>query len=207
MKNIIFDIGNVIFYYDLDKVPEIFSDDLNEQEFIKNNLINSPEWGQYNLIDTGLLSISDIINITQDRTDHLKDKLIFNFWHHYLDSGYVSSDVLLLLKTLSKNGYKIYLLSNMNQSFYNIVLPTGLFDMVDGYVLSFQENAIKPYTEIYKRLIDRYKLNIEESLFIDDNLKNVATSKLLGLNAICVEKDNYKDLIDKMKKFSIKIDN
>ena len=207
MKNIIFDIGNVIFYYDLDKVPEIFSDDLNEQEFIKNNLINSPEWGQYNLIDTGLLSISDIINITQDRTDHLKDKLIFNFWHHYLDSGYVSSDVLLLLKTLSKNGYKIYLLSNMNQSFYNIVLPTGLFDMVDGYVLSFQENAIKPYTEIYKRLIDRYNLNIEESLFIDDNLKNVATAKLLGLNAICVEKDNYKDLIDKMKKFSIKIDN
>ena len=206
MKNIIFDIGNIIFYYDLDKAPELFSDDLTEQEFVKNNLINSPEWGQYNLIDTGFLSINDIIDITQDRTDHLKDKLIFNFWHHYLDSGYISSDVLLLIKNLSKNGYKIYLLSNMNQSFYDIVEPSGLLDMVDGYVLSFKEHAIKPYTEIYKRLIDKYNLNVEESLFIDDNSKNVETAKLLGMNAICVEKDKYDDLINKLKDFSIKID-
>ena len=206
MKNIIFDIGNIIFYYDLDKAPELFSDDLTEQEFVKNNLINSPEWGQYNLIDTGFLSINDIIDITQDRTDHLKDKLIFNFWHHYLDSGYISSDVLLLIKNLSKNGYKIYLLSNMNQSFYDVVEPSGLLDMVDGYVLSFKEHAIKPHTEIYKILIDRYNLNVEESLFIDDNSKNVETAKLLGMNAICVEKDKYDDLINKMKEKNINID-
>ncbi len=204
MKNIIFDIGNIIFYYDINKVPELFSDDPDEQKFIIDNLIKSPEWLGYGLIDTGLLSISDLVKLTQDRTDHLKDKLIFNFWHHYMDSGYVSSDVLLLLKNLSKAGYKIYLLSNMSQNFYDKVEPSGLFDLVDGYVLSFQECALKPYTEIYKILLDRYNLNPEESLFLDDLDKNIETAKLLGISSELVEKDNYNDLIAKLNKYNIK---
>ncbi|MBR4262930.1 MAG: HAD-IA family hydrolase [Bacilli bacterium] len=206
MKNIVFDIGNICFYYDISKLPGLFSDDIDEQKFIIDNLINSPEWQTYDLIDTGLFNITDIINIHQDRTDHLKDKLIFNFWHHYLDSGYISSDVLLLIKNLSRNGYKIYLLSNMNDSFYNKVESSGLFDMVDGYVLSFQECALKPHTEIYKILIDRYDLKVDETLFIDDLIANVDTAKMLGMTAEVVEKDNYNDLLDKLKKNNINVE-
>ena len=205
MKNIIFDIGNIIFYYDMNKVPELFSNDIDEQEFILDQCINSPEWHGYNYIDTGFISISDIIELIQDRTDHLKDKLIFNFWHHYLDSGYVSSDVLLLIKNLSKRGYKIYLLSNMSQSFYDKVEPSGLFDLVDGAVLSFQEHALKPYTEIYKILLDRYNLNPKESLYLDDMEKNINTAKMLGFNGEVIEKDNYNDLINKIQKYNIEI--
>ena len=206
MKNIIFDIGNIIFYYDVNKLPELFSDDPDEQEFIFKYFINAPEWKTYILIDTGLLSIEDIIKIIKDRTDHLKDELIENFWHHYLDSGYISSDVLLLIKKLMKNGYKVYLLSNMNQAFYDKVEPSGLFEMVDGYVLSFLECALKPHTEIYKILIDRYNINPSESLYLDDLEDNNVTARMLGMEAETIKKDNFDDLIINLKKHNIKID-
>ena len=101
---------------------------------------------------------------------------------------------------------KIYLLSNMNDSFYNKVESSGLFDMVDGYVLSFQECALKPHTEIYKILIDRYDLKVDETLFIDDLIANVDTAKMLGMTAEVVEKDNYNDLLDKLKKNNINVE-
>lgn len=98
-----------------------------------------------------------------------------------------------------KNEYKIYLLSNINQNTYNSVKKSGLFDLVDGYVLSFQEHMIKPYEGVFKRLIEKYNLVPEETLFIDDNLKNIETGKKLGFISKKVKPDNYEDLFETIK--------
>ena len=88
------------------------------------------------------------------------------------------------------------MLSNINQNTYNSVKKSGLFDLVDGYVLSFQEHMIKPYEGVFKRLIEKYNLVPEETLFIDDNLKNIETGKKLGFIFKKVKPDNYEDLLE-----------
>ena len=91
------------------------------------------------------------------------------------------------------------MLSNINQNTYNSVKKSGLFDLVDGYVLSFQEHMIKPYEGVFKRLIEKYNLVPEETLFIDDNLKNIETGKKLGFISKKVKPDNYEDLFETIK--------
>ena len=56
IKNIIFDIGNVILNFNIKEVLQKFTSNKIEQKFILKNIINSPEWLGNALIDTGYIS-------------------------------------------------------------------------------------------------------------------------------------------------------
>ena len=90
IKNIIFDIGNVILNFNLLEVLPSFTKNEDEQKFILDNIINSPEWLGNALIDTGYIK-KDAIEIVKDRTNHINDKLICDFWNGYND--YASVDM------------------------------------------------------------------------------------------------------------------
>ena len=63
IKNIVFDIGNVILNFNLEDVLPKFTDNKSEQQFIIDNIINSPEWLGNSLIDTGYISKEEAISI------------------------------------------------------------------------------------------------------------------------------------------------
>lgn len=153
IKNIIFDIGNVILNFNLLNVLSAFTDNKDEQKFILDNIINSPEWLGNALIDTGYIKKEDAIEIVKDRTNHANDKLVSDFWNTYNDYALVDENVIDLIKKLKNNNYKIYLLSNINPYTHDFVKTSGLFDLVDGCALSYLEHKIKPYESIYNTLI------------------------------------------------------
>lgn len=203
VKNIVFDIGNVILNFDYKKILSKYTLDKNEQNFIEKNIINSPEWLGYALIDTGYITKNDAIKIVQDRTNHENDKLVENFWNTYNNYAYIDNRVLELIRKLKNKEYNIYLLSNTNEQTFKIIKKSGLFEMVDGYVLSYIEHQVKPYEGIYKKLINRYNINPSESIFIDDNKENIETGNKLGFISLKVESDNYDSIVNELKKINI----
>ena len=204
IKNIIFDIGNVILNFNLLNVLASFTKNKDEQKFILNNIINSPEWLGHGLIDTGYITKEAAIEIVKDRTNHTNDKLISDFWNTYNDYASVNENVIELIKKLKVNNYRIYLLSNINPYTHDFVKTSGLFDIVDGYVLSYLEHKIKPYESIYNVLINRYNLIPEECLFVDDKEDNIITANKLGIFGKKVEPDNYDSIINLLEQYNIK---
>ena len=196
IKNLIFDIGNVILNFNIDDVLQKFTSDRNEQKFILDNIINSPEWLGNALIDTGYITRENAIEIVKDRTNHINDTLITDFWYNYNNFAKVDENVLNLIKELKNNNYKIYLLSNINPYTYEFVEKSGLFELVDGYVLSYQEHKVKPFVSIYTTLLERYNLIPSESVFIDDNQNNITTGNSLGIISKKVEPDNYDSIVN-----------
>ena len=160
IKNVVFDIGNVILNFDYMKVISEYTDSIEEQKFILDNIMNSPEWLGYSLIDTGFITKEEAIQIVQDRTNHINDNLVQNFWNNYNNYAFVDKRVLNLIERLKNKGYKVYLLSNMNEYTFNKVKASNLFNIVDGYVLSYLVHQVKPYISIYKTLINKYNLTI-----------------------------------------------
>lgn len=203
IKNIIFDIGNIVAYYDLEEALNVFAKNEEEKKFIMDNIVNSPEWSGLGLVDIGLLSWDDIIKIIQDRTNNTHDELIEDYCHKHYNYLIVQESMLNLIKDLRNKGYKVYLLSNTNEDSVNYMKNSGLFESVDGYVLSYLENKVKPNQGIYKTLINRYNLLPEESIFIDDRLDNCETAKLLGMDAINANPNDYNDLITKLNEKGI----
>lgn len=206
IKNIVFDIGNVILNFDYMKVISEYTDSIEEKKFILDNIMNSPEWLGYSLIDTGFITKEEAIQMVQDRTNHINDNLVRNFWNNYNNYAFVDKRVLNLIERLKNKGYKVYLLSNMNEYTFNKVKASNLFNIVDGYVLSYLVHQVKPYISIYKTLINKYNLRVSECLFIDDNEKNIDTANSLGMIGRLVKPDNYED-IEYILKSALDFDN
>ncbi|CDE13922.1 hAD hydrolase family IA variant 3 [Clostridium sp. CAG:470] len=203
IKNIIFDIGNVILQFDIKEVIPNFTKKESEKQFIINNIINSPEWLQYSLIDTGFISREQAIEIVEDRTNHINDELIEKFWYRYNDYSFINDNVIDIIKELKEKDYKIYLLSNINSHTYNHIKDNKLFNLVDGYVFSYIEHQVKPYVGIYNTLLERYKLIPQECLFIDDNIKNIKTANELGIQGKKVIPDNFESVVQTLKEYNI----
>jgi 2-haloacid dehalogenase len=59
-----------------------------------------------------------------------------------------------------------------------------------------QEKTRKPFPEIYQLTLSRFNLKAEESLFIDDNLRNIEAARELGIHSIHFENpDQLEEVI------------
>ena len=58
--------------------------------------------------------------------------------------------------------------------------------MMDGGVFSYEEKLIKPDHKIYQRIVEKYSLNAEECVFLDDTKANVEAAIACGFNGIHV---------------------
>ena len=56
--------------------------------------------------------------------------------------------------------------------------------MMDGIVMSGEEKIGKPDLRIYQILLDRYGLNAEECVFIDDRQSYIYAGKQVGIRGI-----------------------
>ena len=74
-----------------------------------------------------------------------------------------------------------------------------VFELVDGCVLSYEGHQVKPNPSIYKTLLEKYQLNPQESVFIDDNAKNIKTALDLDLIARKVEPNSEESVLDAIK--------
>lgn len=88
------------------------------------------------------------------------------------------------IKTLKKQGYKLYLLANITEDSYNYINDLiNINSIFDGGIYSYQEHIIKPDKRIYNLLIDKYSLKKSETIFFDDKEKNVISAINQGISS------------------------
>ncbi|WP_028044499.1 HAD family hydrolase [Candidatus Stoquefichus massiliensis] len=180
MKNIIFDIGNVI----LDFQPEEYLlqyFDKNVMGDLMTIVFSSDEWVN---LDIGTCTLSEAINSLTLAHPHYHDELIF-FLTHWTYMMVPIPETIQLLYELKNKGYLLYILSNFSTDGIDTLFKRyDFFELFDGAVISSKEKLVKPEEKIYQVLLDRYSLNPSESVFIDDLLANVNTAKRLGMYGI-----------------------
>ena len=75
-------------------------------------------------------------------------------------------------------------MSNISIDSYEYVSSYDFFNYIDGGVYSYEVKVSKPNELIYKILLQRYNLVPEETIFIDDSLKNIEAAEKLGINGV-----------------------
>ncbi len=79
----------------------------------------------------------------------------------------------------------IYLLSNITPiSFKYIAKTTPFVTQSDGYTVSYEARSRKPDLAIYQNLINRYTLDPQKMLFIDDLEENCKAANMVGIDSI-----------------------
>ena len=97
--------------------------------------------------------------------------------------GKISENTELLNPLKSK--YRLFGLTNWSAEAFPVICPKyEFFKVFEGIIVSGEEKVVKPGKEIYQLLLKRYDLLANESLFIDDSLKNIETANELGFSTI-----------------------
>ena len=202
IKNIIFDFGNIIVKFNRDEMTSHYTNDKDIKKFLVDNVINSPEWLGEGLVDLGEISLEEMANNINKRTNYIHEKEVYNFSTDFPNKLKYNGDIINTIKELRNKGYNIYLLSNTSDYVFKLFIEE-LTPLFDGMVLSYKIHEIKPYKPIYEYLLNTYNLNPEECLFLDDRLDNMDTANSLRIKGRKVNKDDYNDIINVLKEYSI----
>ena len=109
-----------------------------------------------------------------------------------------------VLRRLKEKGYGIYGLTNWSAETFPLIRDTyPVFGEFDGIVVSGEEHLLKPNAAIYHCLFERYNLQPEESIFIDDNVDNVAAAKAVGMES--VRFTDAATLVQQLAEFGIEL--
>ena len=174
IKNIVFDLGNVILKGSPNIVLEQIKIDKKQYESIKNDFFN--DWKSLDLGGSTLREQLEKCKFDFEIDSEIEEKLL-----HYYKYRPFNVEILELIKELKNKGYKIYILSNNNKEAEKYLLEIPDFKAFDGWIFSCDYQIMKPDPKIYNILFETYNLKPEECFFIDDSRKNIETGNKLGM--------------------------
>ncbi len=193
IKNIVFDLGDVILNIDVPVASLSFAklSGKEQQEILRlfkeNDLFRKFETGH--LDEAGFRNYVRELLVSPDWTDEMIDTA----WNSLLLD--LPPERVELLKNLAQN-YRLFLLSNTSSihiTRVNKILEasTGiekLDDLFEKVFVSYEMGLMKPDPQIFQDVLDQAGLVAEETLFLDDNLDNIKGAQTLGIDTIHVQK-------------------
>ena len=191
LRNIIFDLGDVIIPIDLNAPIRNFSvlSGLPENEV-------EVLWQQHGILkqyETGL--IDDDAFRQHVRTllgnDNWADEVIDTAWNTVLLD--LPLERLERIKQL-QGQYRLFLLSNTSaihiREVNRMLTAMGqstLEDLFERVYYSYEVKMMKPSPAIYEHVLETAGLAAAETAFLDDNAANIASAAALGIRAVHVQ--------------------
>ncbi len=181
IKTVIFDIGNVLAGFEWKAYFEKFGYSKEVLARIAKATVESKAWSEY---DRGMLTDEEVLNQFVRNDPGIEKELRESLEN--IDGMLVKYDYAIpWVKELKQKGYQVLVLSNFaHRAHHDCKDVLGFLDYVDGGILSYQEKTIKPEPEIYRRLLERYRLVPEECVFLDDLESNLAAAAEFGIKTI-----------------------
>lgn len=127
LKNIVFDLGNVLVKFDSNEL--IYSFFNKRQEEVKSFYFDSL-WNEY---DQGLYSVEEMIEKGVKQFPEL-ELCIKNLMYHWTEFVIPLKDNVAYIKDLKRLGYNVYILSNIPEDDTKYLRSLGVFDTIDGGV-------------------------------------------------------------------------
>lgn len=181
ISKIVFDIGGVLIDWNPRHLFRKVFDSEEEMEWFLANICTY-EW---NVQQDGGKLFSVATAELQERFPEYSDQiaLYYGRWEEML-GGEIKGTVEIL-KSLKAAGKTLYALSNWSHEAFPVAYERyGFMKEFEGLVVSGYEKLLKPDHAIYRVLMERYGINPEESVYIDDNKPNADAAAELGFNAI-----------------------
>lgn len=193
IKNIVFDLGNVILKGNPSIILDNFKESLVNYQNIKNNFFDN--FGELDLGNETLLEHLNNCNFDGILENETKELLL-----NYYKYRPFNNEIIELMNNLKNNGYSIFILSNNNKEAYEYLKGHPILKLVDGWIVSCEYRILKPNEELYNILFDKFNIKPEESIFIDDKEENINIAKKLGMKGFALDiNKGLNDLIEVLK--------
>ena len=118
------------------------------------------------------------------------DSIIMNTTESLIDKLYKVKDRNIFKKVKEKYpNVKVIIATNHLSFVRKFIEESFNVDYLDDLIISAEIHKIKPNSDFYQYLLNKYKINSDELLFIDDNQDNIVSAEKMGISTIKVEKN------------------
>ena len=179
----LFDIGDVILYYDHMISCRRLSDySTISAEMIYKMILESPLESR---LTKGEISFFQFYSEVKALA---KAEIGFDEFTEFWNDIFTENPEMTELIKKLKSCHRLIILSNTNQPHFNYICQKfpvlGLFD---DSILSYKVGFTKPDPRIFKLTIEKYATDPANIVYIDDKIENVEAAKRLGMRGIRFE--------------------
>ncbi|MDX2211215.1 MAG: HAD family phosphatase [Sphingopyxis sp.] len=175
---VIFDVGKVLFQWDLRHLfTKLIADPAELEWFVRH--VVTPEWHFQH--DAGRPLAEMVHELKAEFPAHAA--LIDAYATRFNETipGPVPGS-LELVERLNAAGVPLFAITNFGHEFWEMFRPTQpVFDRFQGIIVSGTEKLVKPDPAIYALAIQRFGIDPAGAYFIDDIGANVAGAESLGI--------------------------
>lgn len=182
VNTLIFDLGGVLIDWNPAYVfDKLINDEEKRRHFFQH--ICTSEWNEEQ--DAGR-SLKEATQLLVDQHPEWQNEIeaYYGRWEEML-GGPIPETVEIFRELKESGRYKLYALTNWSAELFPVALRKYDFlHWFDGRLVSGEEKTRKPFPEIYQLILDRFSINREEALFIDDNRRNAEAAQAFGIPTI-----------------------
>ncbi len=183
IKNIIFDIGNVLVDFDSQSYLKSFGFAPEKEKRIREATFDGPVWREY---DRGVIPVKELrealasLALPEDREDVLR---VFD---HSEATIHRRDFAIPWILSLQEQGFKTWYLSNYSDRMIRQTQEAlDFLPFLHGGLFSCEVGQIKPEPEIFQSFLTRFpEIRPDESVFFDDSPANIQAACALGFHGI-----------------------
>ncbi|MBO6137733.1 MAG: HAD family phosphatase [Lachnospiraceae bacterium] len=180
-KTVIFDIGGVLACYDWrDFMRTLFKDE-ETVDIVYDTMFKHGIWDE---LDRGVWSEDELLSaFIKIRPDYEKE--IREFYEKSPQALQLADYAKDWIKSVKAKGCRALYLSNYSEHVIEgNYSALGFLHLMDGGVFSCYVHKIKPNSDIYECICEKYGLDKRDCIFIDDHEANVQGALDFGMNGV-----------------------
>jgi 2-haloacid dehalogenase len=182
IETIIYDLGGVLIDWNPMYVFEKYFDRTEDRDYFFSNICTSA----WNEEQDGGRTIAEGTQLLIEQFPEWEPAIrdYYGRWTEMI-KGPIQESVNLLSAIRSNGQYRLYALTNWSaETFPHALQRFEFLSWFEGILVSGEEKTRKPFDDFYYKLLDKYAINKETAIFIDDNLRNVEAGNRLGIRSI-----------------------
>jgi 2-haloacid dehalogenase len=180
ISNVVFDVGRVLFEWDLRHLFAKLIDDAQELDWFLAHVV-TPEWHFQH--DAGRALDDMVPELTAQYPQYAACIQAYRDRFNETIPGPVVGS-LEIVTELAGRGVPLFAITNFGAEFWDQFRPTQtIFDHFKDVIVSGVEKLVKPDPAIYQLALRRFSLQPGEAIFIDDNYDNVVAARNNGFAA------------------------
>jgi len=178
IDTVIFDIGNVLYRWDLRCLFAKLIDDPEELDWFLAHVV-TPEWHFQH--DAGRTFADMVAERSREFPEYRDHITAYSERFPETIPGPVEG-MLDLVRALAGRGVPLFAISNFGAESWAQFLPSApIFGIFSDIVISGEEKLIKPDAAIFELALKRFDCRADQCLFIDDRRDNIEAGQAVGL--------------------------
>jgi putative hydrolase of the HAD superfamily len=187
IKNVVFDFGQVMVRFEPSYMVGKYVSDKEDAALLEEVVFDRLYWDQ---LDAGTITDEEVVNACLARLPkrlHAYVPDIYYHWIYHIPEIDGMGDLVDEIK--DTYGVRVFLLSNISTYFADHAGEIPVLSKFEKCIFSSVCGSVKPDRKIFEHLCTSCGISAGETLFVDDNEKNIRGARDFGITGYLFDGD------------------